>query len=348
MGVIHPDITKAETLPARYYTNKDEYSNLLQKFSSSWNFIGLESMLNDKNIIPVRIGDIPMILTKSGSESQCISNVCTHRGMILCDDDQSSSSINCPYHGRSFTLSGKMKHMPEFSQVENFPSLSDDLPSAKVVNWHGMLFASLDSDDSFEQYISAVEERMNFFDFTKLARNEELDRLHDVSANWMLYVDNYLEGFHIPFVHKGLNSVIDYSSYQTELFDKAVLQVGEGRKGEVCFDIPKGHQDYGRNIAAYYWWLFPNLMLNFYPWGISLNVVLPQDVSQTKVAYYGLVSDSSNFGIGAGGSLDVVELEDQWIVEACNVGMGSSLYERGRYSPTMEKGVHHFHRLLTE
>jgi len=348
MGVIHPDIKKAETLPARYYNDAKEYSALLQKFSSSWNFIGLESMLDDNNIMPVMIGDIPMILTKLGSEYHCISNICTHRGMILCDESKSSSSISCPYHGRTFSLSGKIKHMPEFNDVENFPSTADDLPSAKVINWHGLLFASFSSDDTFEQYIAAVEERMNFFDFSKLVRLEELDRLHDVSANWMLYVDNYLEGFHIPYVHKALNSVIDYSTYQTELFDYAVLQIGEGQEDEICFEIPVGHQDHGRNIAAYYWWMFPNLMLNFYPWGISINVVLPQDVSKTKIAYFGLVSDSSKIGTGAGGELDTVEHEDQWIVESCNKGMKSILYERGRYSPTMEKGVHHFHRLLMD
>ena len=76
---------------------------------------------------------------------------------------------------------------------------------------------------------------MNFFDFSKLVRLEELDRLHNVSANWLLYVDNYLEGFHIPYVHKALNSVIDYSTYQTELFDNAVLQIGEGQEDEDLF-----------------------------------------------------------------------------------------------------------------
>ena len=348
MGVIHPDITKAQTLPSEYYTNEQNYFGVLQKFSSTWNFIGLESMLDQNNIIPVTIGDIPMLLTKSGTEYYCISNVCTHRGMLLCDEGKTSSTIKCPYHGRTFSLSGEIKHMPEFENVENFPSPSDDLPVAKVINWHGLLFASLSTDDDFEQYITAVDERMSFFDFSKLVRYSALDRMHDVSANWLLYVDNYLEGFHIPYVHKALNSVIDYSKYQTELYNNSVLQIGEGQEGEVCFDIPLGHQDYGRNIAAYYWWIFPNLMLNFYPWGISINLVLPQNAGETKIAYFGLVSDSGKIGTGAGGELDTVENEDQWIVESCNKGMKSNLYNRGRYSPTMERGVHHFHRLLTE
>ena len=107
MGVIHPDITKAETLPSEYYINEENYLTLLQNFSSTWNFIGLESMLDQNNIVPVEIGNIPMLLTKSGTEYYCISNVCTHRGMLLCDDNKDSSSIKCPYHGRTFSLSGK-------------------------------------------------------------------------------------------------------------------------------------------------------------------------------------------------------------------------------------------------
>lgn len=348
MGVIHPDISKAETLPSNYYTDEKLYLQLLEKFPSSWNFIGLESMLDEKTIIPISIGEIPMLLTKKGSEIFCVSNVCTHRGMLLCQESKNTSSIICPYHGRMFSLDGKMKHMPQFSDVVNFPSGMDELPSARVANWHGLLFGNLSSESSFEGHMAAIESRMDFLDFSKFNRANDLDRLHEISANWMLYVDNYLEGFHIPYVHKDLNSVIDYSNYKTEVFENAVLQIGYAIGGEECFDIPPTHQDYGKNIAAYYWWVFPNLMLNFYPWGLSINVVLPQGISSTKVAYYGLISDESKLGVGAGGDLDTVEDEDQWIVESCNKGMNSPLYQRGRYSPSMEQGVHHFHRLLTE
>jgi choline monooxygenase len=163
----------------------------------------------------------------------------------------------------------------------------------------------------------------------------------------MLYVDNYLEGFHIPFVHNELNSVLDYSSYETQLFDNGVLQIGFAKEGESKFDLPKNHVDYGKSIAAYYWWLFPNLMLNFYPWGLSINLVNPNGYSKTIVKYHGLVADQTKVGLGAGGDVDLVELQDQEIVEACFRGMKSSLYDRGRYSPKMEMGVHHFHRILT-
>ena len=150
MGVIHPDISKAQTLPSNYYTDEKLYLQLLEKFPRSWNFIGLESMLDEKTIVPVSIGEIPMLLTKQDSQIHCVSNVCTHRGMLLCQESKSTSSITCPYHGRMFTLDGKMKHMPKFSEVKNFPADTDNLPNAKVVNWHGLLFANLSSDDLFE------------------------------------------------------------------------------------------------------------------------------------------------------------------------------------------------------
>ena len=348
MDVIHPEIAKAKTLPSNYYTDESLYNSLLEKFSTTWNFVGHVAMLEQATTIPVLIGNNPMMLTKDESgEFHCISNVCTHRGMVLTERSTNRRTIQCPYHGRKFNLCGKLKFMPEFEQAENFPSSSDDLPSKKVNNWHGLLFANLQNDDSFDSFISVVEDRMNFLNIEDFQFDSKLDKTHHLDTNWVLYVDNYLEGFHIPFVHNELNSVLDYSSYETQLFDNGVLQIGFAKEGEAKFDLPKTHVDYGKSIAAYYWWLFPNLMLNFYPWGLSINIVNPNGYAKTVVKYHGLIADQTKVGLGAGGDVDLVELQDQEIVEACFRGMKSSLYNRGRYSPKMETGVHNFHRILT-
>ena len=112
-------------------------------------------------------------------------------------------------------------------------------------------------------------------------------------------------------------------------------------------DLPEISKDYGKKIAAYYFWIFPGLMLNFYPWGLSVNIVVPTSVDKTEIIYQRYIADPSLIGEGAGGDLDKVEREDQEIVEAVQIGISSSSYDRGRYSPTMERGVHHFHRILT-
>ncbi len=167
-----------------------------------------------------------------------------------------------------------------------------------------------------------------------------------VRASWILYCDNYLEGFHIPYVHAGLAAALDYGSYRTELFPWGSLQVGVASGAEDTFAIPAGSPDHGQPIAAYYFWLFPNTMLNVYPWGISLNVVRPLAADRTRVSFLSYVWDGSRLDQGAGAGLDRVEREDEAVVEDVQRGVRSRLYRRGRYSPAREQGVHHFHRLL--
>jgi choline monooxygenase len=169
-----------------------------------------------------------------------------------------------------------------------------------------------------------------------------------VAANWALYIDNYLEGFHIPYIHSSLSETLDYGSYAVELERYVVLQVGIARPGEPAFSLPASHPDAKRNIAAYYWWLFPTTMFNVYPWGISVNVITPLAVDRTRVTFLPFVWDERLRDRGAGAGLDRVEREDEAIVEAVQRGVSGRLYERGRYSPARETGVHHFHRLLAE
>jgi choline monooxygenase len=158
-------------------------------------------------------------------------------------------------------------------------------------------------------------------------------RDYEVAAHWALYVENYLEGFHIPFVHADLDEVVDTATYATEIFRYSNVQLAQRRDGA---------------RAAQYWWIFPNLMLNFYPWGLSLNLVQPLAIDRTRVAFRSYVADPSRLETGAGASLDRVEAEDEAIVQAVQRGVRSRLYTRGRYSPIRERGVHHFHRLLCE
>jgi choline monooxygenase len=193
-----------------------------------------------------------------------------------------------------------------------------------------------------------VQRRLGWLPLGQFTADAGRSRDYLVRANWALYCDNYLEGFHIPFVHSGLAEKLDYASYRTELFRYASVQVGVARAGESTFELPPSSPDRGQEIAGYYYWLFPNLMLNFYPWGLSINIVRPLAVDRTKVSYLTYVWDESKLDEGAGGALDRVEREDESIVEAVQKGVRSRHYDRGRYSPSREQGVHHFHRLLCE
>jgi choline monooxygenase len=236
--------------------------------------------------------------------------------------------------------------MPEFKEVENFPAPEDDLHGPALFQWGKMLFVNLEKKQDVSSYLGDMMERLSFLPVEEFQFRPDLSVSYDVNAHWALYCENYLEGFHIPFVHAGLNAVIDYGNYTTELFPMSNLQLGIAKEGELCFDLPESSPDYGKNVAAYYYWVFPNLMFNFYPWGLSVNIINPMGLDKTRVQFLTYVWIEDLFNTGAGSDLNTVEMEDEEVVEAVQKGIRSRYYGHGRYSVTREQGTHHFHRLI--
>jgi|TARA_B110000263_G_scaffold194519_1_gene172781 choline monooxygenase len=347
---IDPDIRKAKTIPSKFYHSLKIYNKLKILFDRSWQFIGDTDLLEKNNAHPgillEGMVDEPYLLTKDKGNLECLSNVCTHRGNILCNDSCKSKTLVCGYHGRQFEINGKMKFMPEFDNVTNFPNKSDNLSKIEMESWKKMIFITNEKKCDLSELIEPMVERLAWLPVDEFKYKPELFRTYKVNANWALYCDNYLEGFHIPFVHNDLNKELKYEDYFTQGINNTVLQMGIGKDNENTFDLPENHQDYGKNVAAYYFFLFPNMMFNFYPWGLSINVVKPKSPEYTEIEYFTYVWKEELMEKGAGANLDKVELEDEKIVESVQKGIKSNSYDRGRYSPKREIGVHYFHSLL--
>ena len=347
---VDEDIRVAKTIPSKFYHSQKVFSRLKDLFSKSWQLVGNTDLLESNNVCPdillEGLLNEPYILTKKGKEIRCLSNVCTHRGNIVCEEACKTKNLVCGYHGRQFEVDGKMQFMPEFDEVKNFPSKDDDLPEISMEIWENLIFVINDKRCDLSELIGSMAERLDWLPVDEFKHKPELSRTYEVNANWALYCDNYLEGFHIPYVHKDLNKELEYDEYYTEGMDNTVLQIGIAKDDEVTFDLPEDHQDYGKNVAAYYFFLFPNMMFNFYPWGLSVNIVKPITPTKTKIQYLTYVWKEELMEKGAGSNLDKVELEDEEIVEAVQKGVKSRAYDRGRYSPKREIGVHHFHLLL--
>ena len=270
------------------------------------------------------------------------------RGNILIDEPCIiNNRIVCGYHGRQFDACGKFKFMPKTEGMQNFPTEQENLSEIPTARWRQFVFTSLSPELKFSELINDIENRVGWMPIESFKLREDLSKVYFVDANWALYCDNYLEGFHIPFIHEGLNSVLDFKNYDVEIFKYSNLQIGIASDDDICFDLPKESKDYGKKIAAYYFWLFPNMMFNFYPWGLSVNIVKPIETKKTKIEFISFVWDESKLNIGAGADLDKVELEDEEIVQRVQKGVGSRFYKHGRFSPKMEKGVHHFHSLIS-
>lgn len=350
---IDPDISKASTLPARFYRDREVFNALIERvLVGSWQLVGdLDALRAPGSVLPVTflegVVDEPLLLARDHEDRlHCLSNVCTHRGNLLVPHPGKEKSLVCAYHGRRFDLDGTCRFMPEFEKVQGFPSACDHLARVPFGLFSRHVFASLRPTASFEDMIGPMRARVGWMPLDEFAFDPGRSREYLVRAHWALYTENYLEGFHVPFVHASLSKVLDYGSYTTELHDRSILQVGVSAGGEDTFALPPGHPDEGKRVSAYYWWLWPNTMFNFYPWGLSINIVRPVAPDRTRVSFLTYVRDPALIDRGAGAGLDRVEREDESIVEAVQRGMGGRFYERGRYSPTREQGVHHFHRLL--
>ena len=354
MIYIDNDIKKANTLPSEFYYSNKHFELCKENiFPKTWQLVTDDSKLKlENNTQPCYYIDgyieEPLLYIRSNNGIKCFSNVCTHRGNLLIENSCSiQKQIVCKYHGRRFDTNGKFISMPESNGMENFPTEDDDLTSVPTAHWKQFIFSSLNPIVDFKTFIEEMDYRVGWMPIENFIFDSTSSRDYLVKANWALYCDNYLEGFHIPFVHKELAKTLDYSKYKSELFQYSNLQLGIASGAEHCFDLPIDSPDYGQKIAAYYFWVFPNMMFNFYPWGLSINIIKPINPKLTKVEFRTYIWDESKLEHGAGSILDKVEREDEDIVESVQKGVNSRYYKHGRYSPKMEKGVHHFHQLIS-
>lgn len=346
---IDPDIRRASTPPGWVYSDPAIFVRQREAvFARSWQLVAdAKQLALPGSVLPCTFleGALPEPIALACDEAgvlHAFSNVCTHRANLVVEAPGVVPVLRCRYHGRRFGHDGRFRSMPEFETARDFPTAEDDLPKVALERWSRFLFAALEPELEFARWSEPLTSRIGGMSIDTAVFDPARSRDYEVAANWALYVDNYLEGFHIPYVHASLNEVIDYGSYTTEPLAHGVLQTGHARGDEAAFQGPDGSP----RIAAYYLWLWPNTMFNVYPWGFSVNVVKPLAVDRTRVSFLTWVCDPERLDTGAGASLHGVELEDEAVVEAVMRGTSSRLYRKGRYSPTREAGIHSFHRLL--
>ncbi|MCA8949921.1 MAG: Rieske 2Fe-2S domain-containing protein [Planctomycetes bacterium] len=348
---IDPDIHRARTLPGAFYGDADWFGRQRELLARSWHMAPLDRGAPAVGhavpwaLLPGAL-DEPLVWTRDRDGiRRCLSNVCTHRGRVVVDRAGPSDVLACGYHGRCFGLDGALRAAPGFENAPDFPAAADDLPAVATGDWAGFAFAALDPAVTFAEWIAPLLAWA-----PELALPDQPSWLHDYEfdAHWALYVDNYLEGFHIPFVHPALQRTLT-NDYDIHLLDGgASVQVAFSRPGEPALELGAAHPgDYGdRPVAALYVFLFPGTLMNFYPWGLSINRVEPLAPRRTRVRYVQYVARPELRQRGAGGDLETVEAEDQAVVLATQHGVRARLYDRGRYAPVAERAVHHFHRAV--
>src|ERR1700746_1421338 len=214
---VDPDITVASTIDSAFYHDEAAYALARERiFARTWQWIGDLAGVFDPGSFARRelrpgLRAEPLLLARDGAGTlRCLSNVCTHRGNILVREARTGAEqIRCGYHSRRFDLSGSMTFMPEFAQAKNFPSASDHLPQIPFAAWAGHGFAAIDPAAPLEAVTGEMKQRLAWLEIDRCAPDAASSRDYTVRAHWALYVENFLEELHIPFVHPELSKVVD-------------------------------------------------------------------------------------------------------------------------------------------
>jgi choline monooxygenase len=336
------ELQRAHALPARYYAG-DGALAMEQRavFARSWQLVAHQGQLAEPGDHVVGdIGQVPVLVVRGADGVlRAFPNVCRHRAgpLALCDG-KGARAMHCKYHGWTYTLEGQLRSAPEMQDACDFRVEDIRLPPLRVHEWQGLVFVALDAETpAFEAVYGGIKERIAPID---LAAMRYLRRdSYDIACNWKVYVDNFLEGYHLPHVHPGLSRVLDYRAYDTELFAWHSLQSSPLRNSA---DI------YGDGQAFYYF-VYPNVMLNIMPGRLQTNRILPLGPDRCRVEfdYYYAQDAAAQARIDAdAGFSDQVQQEDIAICEAVQKGLASGTYTAGRLNPKRESGVWHFHNLL--
>jgi choline monooxygenase len=309
-------------------------------FARSWQLVGDAARVAQAGDHAVdEIAGHPLLAVRGGDgRLRAFANVCRHRaGPLALADGRGARGLRCRYHGWTYDLDGRLRAAPEMDDACAFDRAAIALPALRAHEWNGLLFVAIDAGTpAFDEVYAGVDARLAPAGLRAL-RFAGRDR-YEVACNWKVYVDNFLEGYHLPHVHPGLSRALDYRGYTTELARWHSLQHAPLRDGAL----------YGDG-AALYFFVWPNVMLNVTPGRLQTNRVLPLGVDRCAVEFDWYFAADGGIAQRAAADRafsDEVQREDARICEAVQKGLASGHYRPGRLSPAREAAVWHFHELL--
>jgi phenylpropionate dioxygenase-like ring-hydroxylating dioxygenase large terminal subunit len=348
------DLSRAETLPARWYLEPGLFQLEQERiFGRCWHLVCLSSELGEPgDYVTDEVAGEPIVVARGDDGTlRAFSNVCRHRAGPVSVGRGNRRSLQCSYHGWTYGLDGRLLRAPEMEGVESFEASRVALPEFRVETWGPFVFVNLDARsaplaETLGEIRSKVEARnLTFGNVRRIER-----RTYDIRCNWKVYVDNFLEGYHVPIVHPALFRELDYDRYRVETSRYYSSQDAPLRGAST------GGQDEGRvyggdDQGPLYYWVFPNLMLNFYPGNMQVNVVIPIDHRNTQTLFDWYATEGRTVDQKLRSSIELseqIQREDMAVCESVQKGLSSRSYDRGRFSVKRENGVHHFQLLVHE
>jgi len=355
-------LAEASTIPAPWYVD-DRIAALERKtvFSRTWQVVGRTDQVGKPgDYLTANVAGEPIVVVR-GQDNQLrgFFNVCRHHAAAVMTEPCGHATIlRCPYHGWSYGLDGALKGVPEFAGVQNFDPAKNGLMPVTVDTWENFVFVHLDPVHldpvhldphavPLKEFLGSIVPRLAPLEVSKLGFFQR--KTYTLECNWKVYVDNYLDGgYHVPHLHKGLSSVLDYTQYTIE---------NDGRHCLQSSPMVSSTEDAATSATrtgdrAYYYWLYPNFMINCYAGYMDTNLVLPIDTDRCQVIfdfYFADVSDAAKaHNTESVNVSNRVQEEDEGICASVQRGLKSRAYGAGRLSVRRESGEYLFHRLLAQ
>lgn len=327
----------AETLPAALYRDPSLYETERRRiFARSWQLVAHEAQLPEPGAwLAIILAGYPLILVRGNDDRiRCFHNVCRHRAGPLAPDGRGrcDGALVCRYHGWRYALDGRLASARDFGPAADFDPRAYGLIGALCENWRGFLFANIDRDaPPLASVIAPLAERMRHMPLETWRPVRHAS--HEIRCNWKTYVENYLEGYHVPVVHPALSAAIDATRYEIELHGEVVFHYAPPRDGAA--------------VSGLWGWVWPCLGINGYGHGVMMERIWPLDLARTRLDYlYFFPPDIPDDEIQAAVTAsEITTAEDIAITEAVQRNLDAGIYDRGRLSPKHEDCVALFQQL---
>ena len=342
----------SSTIPSSWYVDSELYNRELKSvFSNTWQYAArLDQLQNPGQYVTTDIAGEPIVVVRGNDGVlRAFFNVCRHHAAaVMTEPEGKAAQRRCPYHGWTYSLEGELKGTPDFSGVCDFDRAGNGLVSVEIAEWENWVFVKLNPGNPvLNNFLTAdLTDQIKPLNLADLHWFER--RHYDFDCNWKVFVDNYLDGgYHVPYLHKGLDSVLDYSNYMIENGERHCLQwspmVSDGAEAQTGA-VRRGDR-------ALYYWIYPNFMINWYDGVMDTNLVIPRGVDQTEVIFDFYFPDVTSPAARERNAASVavgqrIQDEDVAICKSVQRGLNSRAYNAGRLSVRREAGEHLFHRLL--
>ncbi len=352
-------VERASTLESKYYVDPAMLPLERERiFYRTWQCVGYaEQVAQAGQYFTFDLAGEPLLVSRGSDDVlRGFYNVCRHRAGPAAEGCGTRKVFRCGYHGWTYSLEGRLLNAPEMEGVEDFAQEQFGLQPIHVAEWSGLVFANLaQQPESLLDALGELRQQTAKFKFDQMRFFRRRDYV--MECNWKTYIDNYMEGYHLPSVHPTLNRELDYSAYEVELFARHSLQYSPIRAGSDASQPGQGgaptrrYPDSSGELRAEYYWIYPNWMLNCYPDNMSLNIVLPLAAEECVAMFLWFFPETvlrSDVPQKTFQFSDEIQSEDGRICETVQRNLRSRSYTSGRYSVKQERSLYHFHQLYRE